>query len=151
MASSRPSRFLWRHLCNLLAPGLVFLPSLFVYVQSQGYPQWRPEVLITAGLILAAGLPIGLLLSLRPRTFGAAAMTLLLFAWLTQVSAEGVVGLFAWWDGFEQSTATWAGHYGGMAIGFVAALLMVAVPLLPSPGLDPTWAWYWPRFSRSPS
>ena len=76
MTSTKSPKFLLRHLANLLAPGLVFLRSFAAFVQYQGYPLWRLEVLITAGLLLIAGLPFGLLLSLRTRTFGAAAVTL---------------------------------------------------------------------------
>ena len=57
MSSSRSPRVLLRHLANLLAPGLVFLPSYAAFVQFQGYPLWRPEVLVLAGLMLLAGLP----------------------------------------------------------------------------------------------
>jgi hypothetical protein len=98
MFTSRPARNLLRHLADLLAPGLVFLPSFVAFVQFQGYSLWRPEVLVIAGLLILAGLPIGLLLSVRPRTFGAAAVTLLLFAWATQFFAEGIVDLLALWN-----------------------------------------------------
>ncbi len=53
MSSSRSPQVLLRHLANLLAPGLVFLPSFAAFVQFQGYSLWRPEVLITAGLLCA--------------------------------------------------------------------------------------------------
>ena len=52
MSTSRPARILLRHLANLLAPGLVFLPSFAAFVQYQGYSLWRPEVLMIAGLAL---------------------------------------------------------------------------------------------------
>jgi hypothetical protein len=128
---------LLRHLANLLAPGLVFLPSYAAFVQFQGYPLWRPEVLVTAGLLLLAGLPFGLLLSLRPRTFGAAAVALLLFAWITQISAEGIVSLLALWDGFSQSLVAWAGLYGGLAISFLVALLIAVIPFAALSWLGP--------------
>jgi len=137
MSSSRSPQVLLRHLANLLAPGLVFLPSFAAFVQFQGYPVWRPEVLITAGLLLLAGLPFGLLLSLRPRTFGAAAVALLLFAWVTQISAEGIVDLLALWDGFSQSLVAWAGLYGGLAISFLVALLIVVIPFAALSWLGP--------------
>jgi hypothetical protein len=53
MSSSRSPQVLLRHLANLLAPGLVFLPSFAAFIQFQGYPVWRPEVLITVGLLCA--------------------------------------------------------------------------------------------------
>ncbi len=137
MCSSRSSHVLLRRLPNLLAPGLVFLPSFIAFVQFQGYPLWRPEVLITAGLLLLAGLPFGLLLSLRPRTFGAAAVVLLLVAWVTQFSAEGIVGLLALWDGFSQSLVAWAGLYGGLAISFLVALMIAAIPFAALSWLGP--------------
>ncbi len=115
----------------------MFLPSFAAFVQFQGYPLWRPEVLITAGLLLLAGLPFGLLLSLRPRTFGAAAVALLLFAWVTQFSAEGIVGLLALWDGFSQSLVAWAGLYGGLAISFLVALLIAVIPFAALSWLGP--------------
>ena len=52
----RPSQVLFRHLADLLAPGLVFLPSLAAFIQYQGYPLWRPEALVIVGLLLFAGL-----------------------------------------------------------------------------------------------
>ncbi len=51
MSSSRSPQVLLRYLANLLAPGLVFLPSFAAFIQFQGYPVWRPEVLITVGLL----------------------------------------------------------------------------------------------------
>lgn len=128
MSSSRSAGLWLRQLANLLAPGFVYLPSFFVYVQYQGYSQWRPEVLVVAVSILIAGLPVGLLLSLRPRTLGAAAVTVLLFAWLTAVSAEGVADVFARWNEFSQSLSGWAGRYGQLAITFLVALIVFAVP-----------------------
>jgi hypothetical protein len=137
MSSSRSPQVLLRHLANLLAPGLVFLPSFVAFIQFQGYPLWRPEVLSIAGFLLLAGLPFGLLLSLRPRTFGAAAVALLLFAWITQISAEGIVGLLALWDGFSQSLVAWAGLYGGLAISFLVALLIAVIPFAALSWLGP--------------
>lgn len=130
MPSSRTARATLCHLANLLAPGLVFLPSFVAFIQFQGYPLWRPEVLITAGVLLAAGSPFGLLLSLRPRTFGAAAMTLLLFAWATQFFAAGVVDLLAVWTDVRQSFIDLAGPYGGLAVSFLIALFIVLIPFL---------------------
>ena len=127
MFTSRPARNLLRHLADLLAPGLVFLPSFVAFVQFQGYPLWRPEVLVIAGLLILAGLPIGLLLSVRPRTFGAAAVTLLLFAWATQFFAEGIVDLLALWNDLRQSLIDWAGLYGGLAVSFMVALMIVVI------------------------
>jgi len=129
MPSFWSPQLLLRHLANLLAPGLVFLPSFVAFVQFQGYPLWRPEVLVIAGLSILAGLPIGLLLIVRPRTFGAAAVTLLLLVWLTNIFAEDVANLFELWDGFNKDLVAWVGPLGGLAIGFVAALAIVAIPI----------------------
>ena len=137
MPAFRSPQFLLRQLANLLAPGLVFLPSFVAFVQFQGYSLWRPEVLITAGLLLLAGLPVGLLLALRPRTFGAAAVTLVLLAWATQISAEGIVDLLALWDGLGRSFVAWVGPYGGLLLSFLVALVIAAVPFAALSWLGP--------------
>lgn len=127
MTSTKSPKFLLRHLANLLAPGLVFLPSFAAFVQYQGYPLWRLEVLITAGLLLIAGLPFGLLLSLRPRTFGAAAVTLLLLAFSMQIFPEEM-NLLGSWGSLSQDLIDWAGPFGGVAVSVLIALPIAAVP-----------------------
>ncbi len=137
MPAFRPPQVLLRHLANLLAPGLVFLPSFAAFVQFQGYSLWHFEVLIVAGLLLLAGVPIGLLLSWRPRTFGAAAVTVVLLAWVTDISAQGIVDLLALWDGLRQSLVAWAGPYGGLAVSFLVAVLIAAIPFAALSWLGP--------------
>ena len=127
MSSTRPAQFLLRHLANLLAPGLVFLPGFVAFIQYQGYPLWRSEVLVV-GLILLGGLPFGLLLSWRPRTFGAAAVVLLLLILAMQVLSQGVVESLDFWGDLNQELAVWDGPVGGLALGVLIALPIVAVP-----------------------
>lgn len=60
---------------------MVLLP-FFGFIRFHDYPVWRPEVLLVVGAILALGAPFGLLISIRAKTLGAAAITALLLAWL---------------------------------------------------------------------
>ena len=128
MSSARPAQVLLRHLANLFAPGLVFLPSYVAFVQFQGYPLWRPEVLIIAGLVLIAGLPFGLLLSLRPRTFGAATAVLVLIVLAMQIFDEGTFDVLSSWGNLSQDLIAWAGPIGGIALSVLITLLIAAVP-----------------------
>ncbi len=137
MSSSRSPQVLLRHLANLLAPGLVFLPSFAAFVQFQGYPLWRPEVLIAAGFLLLVGLPFGLLLALRPRTFGAAAVTLLLLALATQIFAEGIIDVLGSWGSLSQDLTDWIGPFGGIAVTVLIALPIAAIPFAALSWLGP--------------
>jgi hypothetical protein len=60
---------------------VVLLP-FFGFIRFHDYPVGRPEVLLVVGAILALGAPFGLLISIRAKTLGAAAITVLLLAWL---------------------------------------------------------------------
>lgn len=128
MPSSRSPQILLRHIANLLAPGLVFLPSYVAFVQFQGYPLWRPEVLIIAGLLLLAGLPFGLLLALRPRTFGAASAVLVLIVLAMQIFDEGTFDVLSSWGNLSQDLVAWAGPIGGIALSVLITLLIAVVP-----------------------
>jgi hypothetical protein len=114
----------------------VFLPSFIAFVQFQGYPLWRPEVLVIAGLLLLAGIPFGLLLSLRPRTFGAAAVTLLLLVLATQIFAEGI-DLLGSWGSLSQDLIDWIGPFGGIAVSVLIALPIAAIPFAALSWLGP--------------
>ena len=81
--------FLLRHLANLCAPGLIVLTLFFSFVRFHDYPVWRPEVLLGAIAIISLGVPFGLLLSVRAKTFGAAVITVFLLAW----SCEQLIAL----------------------------------------------------------
>jgi hypothetical protein len=78
--------------------------------------------------MLLGGLPFGLLLSLRPRTFGAAGVALLLFVLASQIFAEGISDVLRDWRGLSQDLIAWAGPVGGLALGVLIALPIVALP-----------------------
>jgi hypothetical protein len=137
MSSSRSPQVLLRHLANLLAPGLVFLPSFVAFIQFQGYPLWRPEVLSIAGFLLLAGLPFGLLLSLRPRTFGAAAVALLLLTLASQIFSEEISGLLGLWSSLSQDLVAWAGPVGGIALSVLIGLPIAVIPFAALSWLGP--------------
>ena len=87
---------LLRHLANLCSPGLIFLTLFVAVLRFQEYPLWRLEVILAAALIIAVGLPFGVLISLRPKTFGAAAVTLVLLLWSTQFAGPVAAGSAVW-------------------------------------------------------
>lgn len=136
MPAFRSPQFLLRQLANLLAPGLVFLPSFVAFVQFQGYSLWRPEVLAIAGLLFVAGLPFGLLLILRPQTFGAAVALLLLILGM-QVFPERFSDALGSWISLNQDLIAWAGPLGGVAIGVLVALSAMAIPFAALSWLGP--------------
>ena len=65
---------LLRHLANLSAPGLFWLATFLGFVRFHDYPVWRPEILLIGLALIGLGIPIGLLIAIRAKTLGAAAL-----------------------------------------------------------------------------
>lgn len=120
--------FLLRQLANLCAPGLIFLTTFLAILRFHEYPIWRPEVALSALAIIAIGLPFGLLISLRPKTFGAVAVTVVLVLWVSQFEQSIVTG-FAAWRWASQWRGDWAGDFAAIALMCAAVVVAFSIPL----------------------
>ena len=132
MAERSLIHFLLRHLANLCAPGLIFLTTLFSLLRFHEYPIWRPEVALSALAIIAIGLPFGLLISLRPKTFGAVAVTVVLILWVSQFKPTIPIG-FAAWRWANQWRGDWVGDFA--AIALICAAVIVAFSIVFAAGV----------------
>ena len=116
---------LLRHLANIAAPGLLFLSPFLVFVRFHDYPIWRPEILVVALALIGLGMPFGLLIAIRPKTFGAAALTVLVLVCTTEVLVSRYPDSLTAWDSFLQSVVDWGGSLGLYAVLGLGAVVVV--------------------------
>lgn len=121
--------FLMRHVANLCAPGLVVLSLFLGFVRFHDYPIWTLEVILVGVAILVLGMPFGLLLSLRAKTFGAGIITVLLLAWSCETLISMVPDALSVWDSAKTHLADLAGSGGAFVILAVATVLAVTALL----------------------
>jgi hypothetical protein len=117
-----------RHLANLVAPGLIWLSAFLGFVRYHDYPVWQPEILLVGLGLIALGFPFGLLIAIRPKTLGAAGITLLLLVWATETLLTHYPDSFATWDAFVQSISRWGGPVSRYALLAMGAVLVFGVP-----------------------
>jgi hypothetical protein len=122
--------FLMRHVANLCAPGLVVLSLFFGFVRFHDYPVWTPEVILVAAAILVFGMPFGLLLSVRAKTFGAGVITLLLLAWSCETLISSIPDALTVWESAKTQLVDLAGTIGLYIVISVATVLVVTVLLI---------------------
>lgn len=122
--------FLMRHAANFCAPGLVVLSLFFGFVRFHDYPVWTPEVMLVAAAILALGIPFGLLLSVRAKTLGAGAITLLLLAWSCETLISTVPDALNVWESAKAQLADLVGTTGSYIVVSVATVLVVTMLLI---------------------
>ena len=128
--------YLLRHVANLCAPGLIVLTLFFGFVRFHDYPVWRPEVLLGAAAIIGLGVPFGLLLSVRAKTFGAAVITVFLLAW----SCEQLIALIpeplSIWDSVKGRITELGGTVGLYIVTAVVSMAVAAILLALTGRLD---------------
>jgi hypothetical protein len=117
--------FLLRHLANLFAPGLIVLLPYFGFIRFNDYPFWRPEVLLVAAAILVLGMPLGFLVSVRPKTFGAAVITVLLLALAIETFLTSLYDDHLFWDSVKVRLGSLAGTRS-IEIAVLAAFVVIA-------------------------
>ena len=113
-----------RHAANVTAPGLLFLCPFLVFVRLHDYPVWRPEILIVALALIGLGVPFGLLIAVRPKTFGAAGLTVLLLVAATEILVSRYPDRLSAWDSILQSIADWGGPLGLYAVLGLGAVVV---------------------------
>ena len=128
--------FLLRHLANLCAPGLIVLLPFLAFVRFHGYPVWRPEVLLVVAAILGLGMPFGLLLSLRAKTFGAAVITVFLLAWSYQTLLSSFPDVIFVWDSVKIRLTNSVGAIGMHTVFLAGSTVIAAVMLFLAGRLD---------------
>lgn len=114
---------LLRHVANISAPGLLWFSTFLGFVRFHDYPVWRSEILLIGLAFLGLGLPLGLLIATRPRTLGAAVITVLVLGWATENLVTRYPDSLTAWDAVMQSIADWGGpvsHYAALGLGAVA-------------------------------
>jgi len=128
--------FLLRQLANLCAPGLIVLLPFLGFLRFHDYPVWRPEALIVVAAILGLGMPFGLLLSIRAKTFGAAVITVLLLGWSCNALLSSFPDALFLWDSAKDRLTNLVGTVGMNIIILAASALIVAVVLFLAGQLD---------------
>jgi hypothetical protein len=119
---------LLRHLANLSAPGLFWLATFLGFVRFHDYPVWRPEILLIGLALIGLGIPIGLLIAIRAKTLGAAALTLLLLGWAAETLLTRYPDSFADWDAIVQSIVDWGGPFSLYAVLALGAVVIFGIP-----------------------
>lgn len=122
-------RFLLRHLANLCAPGLVVLLPFFGFVRFHDYEIWSPEVLVVVAAIMGLGMPFGLLLSVRAKTFGAAVITILLLAWSCNALLSTFPDTLLLWQAAKNRLTEVVGT-AGMYVAIILGSTLIAALLL---------------------
>lgn len=115
---------LLRHAANLAAPGLLILCPFLVFVRFHDYPVWRPDILLVALALIGLGVPFGLLIALRPKTFGAAGLVVLLLVCATEILVSRYPDSFSAWDSILRSIADWGGPLGLYAVLGLGAVVV---------------------------
>ena len=119
---------LLRHLANLSVPGLFWLATFLGFVRFHDYPVWRPEILLIGLALIGLGIPIGLLIAIRAKTLGAAALTLLLLGWAAETLLTRYPDSFADWDAIVQSIVDWGGPFSLYAVLALGAVVIFGIP-----------------------
>jgi len=128
--------FLLRHLANLCAPGFVVLLPFLEFVRFHDYLIWRPEVLSVIAAILGLGMPLGLLLSIRAKTFGAAVITVLILGWSCETLVSSFPNALVLWDSTKTQLTNLGGTVGMYIVILAASTLIAGILLFLTGRLD---------------
>jgi hypothetical protein len=119
---------LLRHLANITAPGLFWLSTFLGFVRFHDYPVWRPEILLIGLALIGLGIPFGLLIAIRAKTLGAAALTLVLLGWAAETLLTRYPDSIAAWDAIVQSIVDWGGPFSLYVVLALGAVVIFGIP-----------------------
>ncbi len=107
---------------------MFWLATFLGFVRFHDYPVWRPEILLIGLALIGLGIPIGLLIAIRAKTLGAAALTLLLLGWAAETLLARYPDSIAAWDAIVQSIVDWGGPFSLYAVRGLGAVVIFGIP-----------------------